>query len=323
MTLTWLEERIARAHERRGVYTSIIVLRMLIGFAFIPAGLKKLLGQPFTDPANTGVFHEFLHAFHATGPVLSICGGTAAHGRRVSYHAAPCDFGCGAYRSHSCGNFCALLEHRSGAHRYRRHLDEFGAAGVNPLGYSTLEGAIGHGNSGTAGRPPGGQHATLEPLRLAHSVALFWQYGDNRPGLSAHGRRVVQPLVYCTIDYRHFTCGDLHSGLITSQRLSVYWGRSSDALFGTCISSSGPVSFGFPRPYLTERSPPVSLRSCPSCCTVHRGAVEKIAPFLPSFLSFGMIGTRRSASPQRPLLLDIGSVSFYGKGSATHVGISI
>ncbi len=67
MTLTWLEERIARAHERRGVYISIIVLRMLIGFAFIPAGLKKLLGQPFTDPANTGVFHEFLHAFHATG----------------------------------------------------------------------------------------------------------------------------------------------------------------------------------------------------------------------------------------------------------------
>ena len=67
MTLTWLEQRIARARERRGVYTSIIVLRMMIGFAFIPAGLKKLLGQPFTDPANTGVFHEFLHAFHATG----------------------------------------------------------------------------------------------------------------------------------------------------------------------------------------------------------------------------------------------------------------
>ena len=40
---------------------------MLIGFAFIPAGLKKLLGQPFTDPANTGVFHDFLHAFHSTG----------------------------------------------------------------------------------------------------------------------------------------------------------------------------------------------------------------------------------------------------------------
>ena len=40
---------------------------MLIGFAFIPAGLKKLLGQPFTAPANTGVFHDFLHAFHSTG----------------------------------------------------------------------------------------------------------------------------------------------------------------------------------------------------------------------------------------------------------------
>jgi len=67
MTCTWIEERIARAHERRGPSISIVVLRILIGFAFIPAGLKKLLGQPFTDPANTGVFHEFLHAFHATG----------------------------------------------------------------------------------------------------------------------------------------------------------------------------------------------------------------------------------------------------------------
>jgi len=40
---------------------------MLLGFAFLPAGLKKVLGQPFTDPANTGPFHEFLHAFHGTG----------------------------------------------------------------------------------------------------------------------------------------------------------------------------------------------------------------------------------------------------------------
>ncbi len=74
MTLTWLEERIARAHECRGIYISTIVLRMMIGFAFIPAGLKKLLGQPFTDPANTGVFHEFLHAFHATGGFYQFVG---------------------------------------------------------------------------------------------------------------------------------------------------------------------------------------------------------------------------------------------------------
>lgn len=74
MTLTWLEERIARAHECRGISISIIVLRMMIGFAFIPAGLKKLLGQPFTDPANTGIFHEFLHAFHATGRFYQFVG---------------------------------------------------------------------------------------------------------------------------------------------------------------------------------------------------------------------------------------------------------
>lgn len=42
-------------------------LRILIGFAFLPAGLKKVLGQPFTDPNTVGIFHEFLHVFYATG----------------------------------------------------------------------------------------------------------------------------------------------------------------------------------------------------------------------------------------------------------------
>jgi uncharacterized membrane protein YphA (DoxX/SURF4 family) len=45
----------------------VIQLRILLGFAFLPAGLKKLLDQPFTDPQNAGRFHDFLHAFHATG----------------------------------------------------------------------------------------------------------------------------------------------------------------------------------------------------------------------------------------------------------------
>ena len=65
--LHWIEKSVERAHGIRGAHIFVIVLRILIGFAFIPAGLKKILGQPFTDPANTGVFHEFLHAFHDTG----------------------------------------------------------------------------------------------------------------------------------------------------------------------------------------------------------------------------------------------------------------
>lgn len=61
-------QRLAAAlHRRRGVTLGVIWLRILIGFAFLPAGLKKLLGQPFTDPANHGLFHDFLHAFHDTG----------------------------------------------------------------------------------------------------------------------------------------------------------------------------------------------------------------------------------------------------------------
>lgn len=56
-----------RARSRRWCHLWVANLRILIGFAFLPSGLKKLLNQPFTDPNNTGVFHEFLHAFYATG----------------------------------------------------------------------------------------------------------------------------------------------------------------------------------------------------------------------------------------------------------------
>jgi len=55
------------ARRKRWINVFIVNLRILIGFAFVPAGLKKVLAQPFTDPDNTGVFHEFLHAFYATG----------------------------------------------------------------------------------------------------------------------------------------------------------------------------------------------------------------------------------------------------------------
>lgn len=52
----------------------MVGLRLFVGFAFVPAGLKKLLDQPFTDPTRTGPFHEFLHAFHATGAFYSFVG---------------------------------------------------------------------------------------------------------------------------------------------------------------------------------------------------------------------------------------------------------
>ncbi len=58
---------IVRARQTRWLSVVVVNLRFLIGFAFIPAALKKLLDQPFTDPTNQGPFHDFLHAFHATG----------------------------------------------------------------------------------------------------------------------------------------------------------------------------------------------------------------------------------------------------------------
>jgi len=52
----------------------VALTRIFVGFALVPSGLKKVLGEPFTDPANTGPFHEFLHAFHATGFFYSFVG---------------------------------------------------------------------------------------------------------------------------------------------------------------------------------------------------------------------------------------------------------
>lgn len=65
-----------RARQARWLNLAVVNLRILIGFAFVPSGLKKVLDQPFTDPDNTGVFHEFLHAFYATGPFYQFVGVT-------------------------------------------------------------------------------------------------------------------------------------------------------------------------------------------------------------------------------------------------------
>jgi len=65
--LASLQRRIVALHHRRSAHLAIVILRMLLGFAFLPAGIKKVLRQPFTDPSNHGPFHDFLHAFYATG----------------------------------------------------------------------------------------------------------------------------------------------------------------------------------------------------------------------------------------------------------------
>lgn len=69
-----LTRLLERARGARWANLCVIVLRFLIGFAFLPAGLKKVLGEPFTDPRNSGPFHDFLHAFLATGAFYRFVG---------------------------------------------------------------------------------------------------------------------------------------------------------------------------------------------------------------------------------------------------------
>lgn len=65
---------VKRLRTARWANHAVVLLRILIGFAFLPAALKKVLDQPFTDPANSGRFHDFLDAFHATGPFYQFVG---------------------------------------------------------------------------------------------------------------------------------------------------------------------------------------------------------------------------------------------------------
>ena len=68
------ESLLTRARSTRWVHVVVVNLRFLIAFAFVPAGLKKLLDQPFTDPSNHGPFHDFLHALHGTGWFYQVVG---------------------------------------------------------------------------------------------------------------------------------------------------------------------------------------------------------------------------------------------------------
>lgn len=62
-----LVRTVATLRAKRSAALAVAYLRIAIGFAFVPAGLKKVLGQPFTDLSNHGPFHDFLHAFREAG----------------------------------------------------------------------------------------------------------------------------------------------------------------------------------------------------------------------------------------------------------------
>ncbi len=69
-----VQKLIASLRRKRWAQLFVANLRIFIGLAFLPASLKKLLGQPFTDIEKSGVFHEFLHAFHAVDGFYQLVG---------------------------------------------------------------------------------------------------------------------------------------------------------------------------------------------------------------------------------------------------------
>lgn len=89
-----LDATMSRLRERRGLHLLAANLRILLAFAFVPAGLKKVFGEPFTELANSGAFHDFLDAFHATGGfyrfvgVVQLVGAALLITQRASYIGA-------------------------------------------------------------------------------------------------------------------------------------------------------------------------------------------------------------------------------------------
>jgi len=71
-----IERLVLRARARRGLILFVVNLRIFLAFALLPSGLKKVIDEPFTDPDNVGPFHEFLHAFFATGSFYHFVGAT-------------------------------------------------------------------------------------------------------------------------------------------------------------------------------------------------------------------------------------------------------
>lgn len=52
----------------------IINLRYLLGFAFLPSGIKKINGIPFTNLDNSGPFFDYFDALYATGYYYNMIG---------------------------------------------------------------------------------------------------------------------------------------------------------------------------------------------------------------------------------------------------------
>ena len=74
MSAARISRLVQRARQIRWINIAVVNLRFLIGFAFVPSALKKVLQQPFTNPENTGRFYDFLDGFYATGWFYSFVG---------------------------------------------------------------------------------------------------------------------------------------------------------------------------------------------------------------------------------------------------------
>lgn len=69
-----MERLYLRIRCNRYLNIAVINLRYLIGFGFLPSGIKKIINTPFAGLGNSGPFFEYLDALYYTGAYYNMIG---------------------------------------------------------------------------------------------------------------------------------------------------------------------------------------------------------------------------------------------------------
>ena len=135
---SWIHE----LRPSRWAQLCVVNLRILIGFAVLPAGLKKLCGEPFTDPDKVGVFHEFLHAFYAAKPLYFLVGALQVTAAFLLMTQRFATLGALLPLPGPCGDQRPLLEQHRASDYHRREPNDVGNVGTAAVGPGKMAGLV-------------------------------------------------------------------------------------------------------------------------------------------------------------------------------------